>query len=87
VTTSTYLHVTDAMHRSHADRIDAVLGEAVNESNVPTAVGSVPQRCHEAANIRKKPRDYKVFMVAPTGFEPVNGDPGRSRRLPRSPVL
>ena len=38
-----------------------------------------------------KARGYRLFcpnkLVAPTGFEPVNGDPGRSCRLPRSPVL
>jgi integrase len=71
VTANTYLHVTESMQRSHADRIGAALGEAVSGSIGPIVGSSVPQPCHKPVKITKKPRGYKVFMVAPTGFEPV----------------
>ena len=32
-------------------------------------------------------KNYKPFLVAPTGIEPVYRGPGRSRRIPESPFL
>jgi hypothetical protein len=70
VTANTYLHVTEAMQRSHADRIDAALGEAISGSMTAFPTQPVPARCHKAAKVTKKPRGYRVSVVAPTGFEP-----------------
>jgi len=71
VTANTYLHATEALQRSHADRIDAALSGVMKASNEAVSGGSVPQRCHKIALDAKKPRGYRVSMVAPTGFEPV----------------
>jgi integrase len=71
VTANTYLHATEALQRSHADRIDDALGAAVNASLTTFSRPLVPQPCHAEPSRKKKPRGYRVSLVAPTGFEPV----------------
>ncbi|MGB6519170.1 MAG: tyrosine-type recombinase/integrase, partial [Candidatus Cybelea sp.] len=50
VTANIYVHAIEAMQRSHADRIEAVLGDAVasaiGEKAATNAATSVPQGCH-----------------------------------------
>jgi integrase len=74
VTANTYVHAIEATQRRHADRIEAILGEAVASalSRNPKNPGeSVPQGCHTPLAPMKKARNHGLGMVAPTGFEPV----------------
>jgi len=74
VTANTYLHEVESLQQGHAARIDAMLGSAVTDALA--AVGgasepSGPRQAHATPLATKKPRQYRVSMVAPTGFEPV----------------
>ena len=71
VTANTYAHVSDSLHQQNADRLDVALRAVVGESLSGDLKASVPQRCHAARQNSKKPRGYRVSLVAPTGFEPV----------------
>ena len=71
VTANTYAHVSDSLHQQNADRLDVALRTVVGDSLSGVPKASVPQRCHVAPQKSKKPRDYRVPLVAPTGFEPV----------------
>jgi integrase len=81
ITANTYVHAIEATQRRHADRIEAILGDAVTGalSQSPKNPGeSVPQRCHAPRLPMKKARNHGLGMVAPTGFEPSASGPGRS---------
>jgi len=70
VTANTYAHVTDSLQQQNADRLDVAIGAVVGGAAAGDFGGSVPQRCHTATSTSKKPRGYRVFVVAPAGFEP-----------------
>ncbi len=70
VTGNTYVHVTDALQRSHADRLEASLGGVFAAAPQTVISASVPQSRHAATRDTKKPRRSKVSVVAPAGFEP-----------------
>ena len=59
VTANTYIHAVEAMQRGHADRIEAILGDAVasvmDRPSAPLTDASVPQRCHAHVNNEKRP--------------------------------
>ena len=84
MTANTYVHATQSLQHDAADRIDALLGNVVNEAIAGNSRVSVPQRCHALPVAKKKPRGYGVLMVAPTGVEPSLWGPGSSRPLPES---
>jgi len=76
ITANTYLHMTEALQRTHADRLEGLLGSSVSgalraSDEVVSGTDSVPQSCHTPSRTKKKPRRSEVLMVAPTGFEPV----------------
>ena len=91
VTANIYVHAIEAMQRAHADRIEAVLGDAVasaiGEKAAANAATSVPQRCHPLPIAIKKARKYRPDLVAPAGFEPLLGGSGESRPLPNRVIL
>ncbi len=74
ITANTYIHAIEAMQRGHADRIEAILGDAVASamggSSQAVSDASVPQRCHAQRKITKNPHGYAGILVAPAGFEP-----------------
>jgi hypothetical protein len=74
ITANTYIHAVEAMQRGHADRIEAILGDAVASGMAsagrPAFEASVPQRCHERTTPTKNARRIRRFDVAPAGFEP-----------------
>ena len=90
VTANIYVHAIEAMQRGHADRIEAILGEAVAGAMAgPSQVGlktSVPQQCHVQPLVMKKARKYRPELVAPTGFEVPPSGPGRSVWLLKRPI-
>jgi hypothetical protein len=61
------------MQRTHADRLEVLLGQSVSGALAPrvdqSAAKAVPQPCHTGVLARKKPLQNKGFMVALTGFE------------------
>ena len=68
--------IIEALQEDAVARIDALLGSAVARSvdkpQVPSKLAeSVPQLCHVAPAAVKKARQMKLFLVAPTGIEPV----------------
>jgi len=82
ITANVYAHVTESLHRENAARVDAALGGVVDQAIAPasTQAGdrvtgshatSGPLAAHLQPIKTKKPCEYKVFLVAPTGFEPV----------------
>jgi integrase len=79
LTANTYIHAIEAMQRGHADRIEAILGEAVASAMAgPSQVGlktSVPQQCHVQPLVMKKARKYRPELVAPAGFESARAGP------------
>jgi integrase len=79
VTANIYVHAIEAMQRGHADRIEAILGEAVAGAMAgPSQVGlktSVPQRCHVQPLAMKKARKYRPESLAPAGFESARAGP------------
>jgi integrase len=87
ITSRIYLHAIDTLQDDAAARIDALLGNAVTSAlakpSVPSKLGeSVPERCHTTPTAIKNARRFERFVVAPTGIEPANRAPGRSRRIP-----
>ncbi len=91
MTANTYVHAVEALRQDAAARLDLLLGstvlQAVGKRKVTDSKLTVPQRCHVTPHLKKKAHIYGPNLVAPTGIEPVNRGPGRSRRLPRSSVL
>lgn len=76
MTANTYVHAVKALQRDAAARIDALLGGVVADAFAkarPTpASAPVPQRCHTKKPPSRKPRHDGLFVVAPTGVEPVS---------------
>ena len=76
MTANMYMHAVEALQSEAAGRIDALLRDAVGGAAValPDAVmgAFVPQRCHIEPARTEKPRRDGVFLVAPTGVEPVS---------------
>jgi Phage integrase family len=74
ITANTYIHAVEALQRGHADRVEAILGEAVSsaiaESPIARRVRPVPQRCQNPIQSAEKVRIYEETLVAPAGFEP-----------------
>jgi len=74
VTANTYLHEVKSLQQGHAARIDAMLGSAVTDAlavvNGPSET-SGPHPAQRTPMEARKPRGYRVSLVAPTGFEPV----------------
>ena len=68
VTANTYLHAVESLQRDHANRLDGVLRGALDS---PIQLSAEPQRSHSLSATTKKPRGYRVSVVAPTGIEPV----------------
>ncbi len=92
ITSRIYLHAIEALQEDAAGRIDALLGNAVtsalaNPLDPARLDKSVPQRCHATPLPIKNTRQIKRFLVAPTGIEPANRSPGRSRLVPDGPFL
>lgn len=92
ITSRTYLHAIEALQQDAAARIDALLGNAVTSAlakpvSPAKLVESVPQRCHAPSSEAKNARRFERFLVAPTGIEPANRNPGRSGLEPDSPFL
>ena len=81
ITANTYIHAVEALQRGHADRIEAILGNAVEGAirveTGPALTASVPQPCHACIPPTKNARDYRRNVVAPAGFESA-----RARFLP-----
>ena len=75
VTANTYVHALESMQQSHAERMNAALGEAVSSAvgGSPDAflVRLEPKMRHASKQDRKNARENERFMVAPTGIEPV----------------
>ena len=76
ITSRTYLHAIESLNEDAAARIDALLGNTVTSAfaqpGIPSkAVESVPRPCHVARSTLKNARQMKLFVVAPTGIEPV----------------
>jgi len=67
VTANTYAHVTAALHEESASRLDVAIGSVV--SSAAASAGQL--RANPTRQTIKKPRGYRVSLVAPTGFEPV----------------
>jgi hypothetical protein len=94
ITSRIYLHAVETLQDDAAARIDALLGNAVAgalakppiPTNPTTTLRqtqgdkeSAPQRCHVMSLQTKNALRFERFVVAPTGIEPVNRGPGRSR--------
>ncbi len=62
-------------------------GDTVRQAQRDNPGESVPRPYHVAPLPIKKERQMKLFLVAPTGIEPANRGPGRSRRIPESLFL
>jgi integrase len=73
VTANTHVHAIRSMQRSHADRIDAMLGETVATaiSDTPKSVvcNSGPQQAHALPLTMTKARKYEPKEIAPAGVE------------------
>ena len=74
ITANTYVHAIEQMQRSHADRIDAMLGDtvakAIGGASEEAAGSSGPQRAHTLPLALEKARKYRPESLAPAGFEP-----------------
>jgi len=74
VTANTFAHVTDSLQQQNADRLDVMLGGVVVDALTASGEGrpkvSGPLRAHRGPQDSKKPRGYRVSLVAPAGFEP-----------------
>ena len=71
ITANIYVHAIEAMQRAHADRIEAVLGDAVASAIGEigaNAATSVPQRCHALPFTIKKARKYGPDFGSPSGI-------------------
>ena len=73
VTANIYVHAIESMQRSHADRIDAMLGDTVQRDR--QHVGAGGRRLGPTTGPRDdatndKSRKYRPDLVAPAGFEP-----------------
>ena len=82
ITANTYVHVIESMQRSHADRIDAMLGDtianAIGGTSESARSESGPQRAHTLPREIRKARKYGPENLAPAGFELATSGPGRS---------
>ena len=70
MTANTYVHAVERMQAEHATRIEGVMGEALAQA----AVAGAPRKSKVSQSVpldMKKPRNHGVFLVAPTGVEPV----------------
>jgi integrase len=72
MTANTYVHAIEALQRDSAARIDVLLGAVVDKAIGPGRSIPVPQRCHTRKPPAGKPRYDGLFVVAPTGVEPVS---------------
>lgn len=74
VTANVYVHAIESMQRNHADRIDAMLGNAVASVIGGTSKALIsaagPQPAHATLPRMKKARKYRPIELAPAGFEP-----------------
>ena len=90
ITANTYVHAIESMQRSHADRIDAMLGDtianAIGGTSEPARSDSGPQRAHATTLQMKKAHKYRSGLVAPAGFEVSYGGPGRTCPLLKRPI-
>src|SRR5665213_2675721 len=70
ITLNLYVHAIETMQRSHADRLEATLGNAVATAIGGPPASPVPQPCHTQRLPMKKARKYRPNVIAPAGFEP-----------------
>jgi ribulose kinase len=77
-TANLYAHVTEALQAQHAERVELIMGgalaTAVAGGDRAVLGASKSNVSHKSAMRRKKAREYKPFLVAPTGIESEAGD-------------
>jgi integrase len=74
ITANTYVHAIESMQRSHADRIDAMLGDTIADAIGATsqpASSPGPQRAHALPLAIRKARKYGPEKFSPSGIRSV----------------